>query len=58
MATLPPTRDSEQPPANPLGGTEIVRISQTVASVLTSVRTTISAIGNYLRSALGVWSAT
>ena len=44
MATLPPSRDSEQPAAGALDGTEIVRISQVVSGVLTSVKTTIAAI--------------
>lgn len=37
---LPPTKDSEQPAAEALVGTEIVRISQVVSGTLKSVRTT------------------
>ena len=44
------------PAASALDGTEIVAASQTVSSVLTSVRITISSIFAYLRATLGVWT--
>jgi hypothetical protein len=49
-------RISELPAGNTLDGTELLEASQTVSSVLTSVRIAISAIGTFLRSVGGVWS--
>lgn len=53
---LSPTKYSERPAAGALDGTEIMVVSQIVSSVLTSVRTTLSAIQTFFRATLGVWT--
>lgn len=53
---LSPTKYSERPAAGALDGTEILAVSQVVSSVLTSVRTTLSAIQTFFRTTLGVWT--
>lgn len=53
---LAPTKYSERPVSGALDGTEILAVSQVVSSVLTSVRTTLSAIQTFFRTTLGVWT--
>lgn len=49
---------SALPAASALDGTEVAAVSQVVSSVLTSVKVTIATIFTYLRTTLGVWTAT
>lgn len=53
---LSPTKYSERPAAGALDGTEIVVVSQAVVGVLSSVRTTLTAIQTFFRTTLGVWT--
>jgi hypothetical protein len=51
------TKFSGLPSANTPDGTEILALSQTVSSVLTSVKISVSNFFAYLRTTLGVWTA-